>query len=75
MLKQMRVFSGVCSGGTSSVTPKFYFISRCLIHRTTTYLKMKKNAKCALPTPTSLITYEIFIILKISKSLDDNRRH
>ena len=47
--EKFRFFSWV-----SSVTPKFYFISRCLIHRTTIYLKMKKNAKCALPTPTSL---------------------
>ena len=54
-VKKNALFSRVCSGGTRSVTPKFYFISRCLIHRTTIYLKMKKNAKCALPTPTSLI--------------------
>ena len=57
--KKLRFFSWVCSGATSSVTPKFYFISRCLIHRTTIYLKMKKNAKYALPTPTSLKGFQI----------------
>ena len=52
--KKLRIFSGVCSGARRSVTPKFYFTFRCLIHRTTIYLKIKKNAKIAFHTPTSL---------------------
>ena len=54
--KKLRIFSGVYSGVTRSVTPKFYFTFRCLIHRTTIYLKIKKNTKFAFHTPTSLIS-------------------
>ena len=66
--KKLCFFSWVFSGATRSVTPKFYFISRWLIHRTTIYLKMKKNANCALPTPTSLkqIISKPFYFPKIS---------
>ena len=52
--KKLWIFSRVCSGATRSVTPKFYFTFRCLIHITTIYLKIKKNAKIAFHTPTSL---------------------
>ena len=42
--KKLRFYSWVCSDATKSVTPKFYFISMGLIHRTTIYPKTKKNA-------------------------------
>ena len=66
--KKLRIFSGVCSGATRSVTPKFYFTFRCLIHRTTIYLKIKKNTKFAFHTPTTLIR----IFLKLDMMIYGN---
>ena len=43
-LKKLSVFSGVCSGAT--MTPKFYFISRCLLYRTTISQNEKECEKC-----------------------------